>query len=110
MLTRYYEKSVFYGDFHAPYEDPWCSRIMEDFNKWFKPSKVFLVGDIIDFYALSKFDKNRHPEYVKSSNWQQGFTVGYFKKGDRRFAVDQICIPDGKCVYAGREFGKGVSI
>ena len=248
MVSRLYEKSVFYSDFHAPFEDPWCLKIAEDFNKWFKPSFVFILGDVCDFYQVSKFDKSpdrmdqlqadldaavsvlerlrtsagpraklvyfegnheqrlrkwlwnhpevsslrdleiqrllkfdkfnvefvpalatytyhgfniehgdivrkhssytargmmekrgvsgcsghthrlgmhyltnmggdyvwaengcmcdRHPEYIRDPNWQNGFSVGYFKKSNNRFTLDQVCIPDGKCVYAGHEFGK----
>ena len=241
-----YEKAVFYSDFHAPYEDPWCVKIAEEFNAWFKPNYVFILGDLVDFYQLSKFDKSpyrmtelqndllsgkvilerlrtsapkdkmvffegnhesrlrkwlwkhpeisslqalslpellglptfgvefvgsltdydyhgwsvehgdivrkwsgytargmmerrgtsgisghthrmgtnymtdrggdyvwiengcmcdRHPEWIKAPNWQNGFTVGWFKPADLRFTFDQVCVPDGKCVFAGREFG-----
>ena len=246
-MARAYEKSLFVSDIHAPYQDPWCMKIIEDFSLWFKPHKVFILGDLVDFYQLSKFDKapermdqlqgdldsarmelerirsvnpkaeivlfegnhearlrkwlwnhpevaslrnlsiqelltlskydikwvgslesylyheyaiehgdivrkhsgytargmmekrgvsgisghthrmgthyltnmggdyvwvengclcDRKPEYVRDPNWQNGFSVGYFKKNHPRFTIDQICIPDGKCVYAGREFGK----
>jgi len=241
-----YEKAVFYGDFHAPFEDPWCVKIAEEFNQWFKPQWVFILGDIIDFTQISKFDTSpdrlcdlqadlnagkeilerlrtsaprakmvlfegnheirlrkylwkhpeisslnaltlpamlnlpaldikfvgsltdydyhgwsiehgdivrkwsaytahgmlerrgtsgcsghthrmgthymtdrggdyvwiengcmcsRHPHWMKSPDWQNGFTVGWFKRADLRFTLEQVCIPDGKCVYHGKEFG-----
>jgi len=247
---RNYEKSLFVSDLHAPYQDPHCMKIIEDFSRWFKPQKVFILGDLVDFYQLSKFDKNpcrmdnlqddidsarselerirsanpkadivlfegnhearltkwlwnhpevaslrnlsiqelltlhkydikwvgglevylyhdfalehgnivrkfsaytargmmerngvsgisghthrmgthyhtdlggdfvwvengclcdRHPDYVKNPDWQNGFSVGFFKKANSRFTVDQICIPDGKCVYSGREFGRDIA-
>ena len=242
-----YEKAVFYGDFHAPFEDTWCVKIAEEFNTWFKPNYVFILGDLVDFYQLSKFDKSpdrmddlqsdidagrsilerlrtsapkakivffegnhcsrlrkylwqhpeisslkvlsipellslnrydiqfvgsltdydyhglclehgdivrkwsaytahgmlerrgtsgisghthrmgmhyltnrsgdyvwlengcmcdRHPEWIKGVDWQNGFSVGWFKRADLRFTFEQVCIPDGKCVYHGREFGR----
>lgn len=240
-----YEKSVFLSDIHFPYEDKEAINVVIAFIRWFKPSFIFLLGDIVDFYALSKFDKDpdralriqdeindaksffahlrlaapranivffegnhearlmkflrrnpevsglevlrlpsllsmadynvrfvgametykyhgfylehgdivrkhsgytargmmekrgvsgisghthrlgthyttneggdyvwlengclcdRKPDYIKSPNWQQGFSVGYFKKNNHRFLVEQVCIVNGKCVYAGREF------
>ena len=50
-----YEKVIFCGDFHAPYEDPACLSAFLSFCKEFKPHKIFLNGDIIDFYAISRF-------------------------------------------------------
>lgn len=241
-----YEKSLFIGDIHVPYQDVNAIRIVLDFAKWFKPSHIFIVGDLIDFYSLSHFLKDpkrinslqddldeaqsvlhdlrvvaprakitffegnhetrlikyvwskaaeisclrnmrleelldlerfnidfvgaleeyryhdfviehgdivrkfsgytakgmmekrgcsglsghthrlgsnfltnmggdyvwfengclceRKPEYIKSPNWQLGYSVGYFKKNDQRFTVEQVCIADRKAVYAGKEF------
>lgn len=242
-----YEKSLFLSDIHAPYEDDKSMKVVCEFSEWFKPHKVFILGDLVDFYQLSKFDKNplrmdhlqddidiarsclemirtsnpkaqiwlfegnhctrlrkwlwshpeiaslrglsinelltlrqynvhwvpalddfvhhgiylehgdivrkhsaytargmmekrgvsgisghthragmhyltnmggdfvwvengclcnRNPEYVKSPNWQNAFTVGYFKND--RFTMSQVLIPDGKAVYAGKEFGNSI--
>ena len=244
-----FEKSVFYGDFHAPYEDPWCVKIAEQINLTFKPQYIFLLGDVCDFYQLSKFDKDpqrinclqqdidaaieilermrtsapkakivffegnhenrlwkylwknpelaslkaltiqsllkldkfdiqfvgslenylyhsfciehgnivrkwsaytargmmenrgvsgisghthrlgsnyltnlngdfvwyengcmcdRNPFYLKNANWQNGLSVGYFRTSNGRFTVEQVCIPDGKCVFHGKEFGREI--
>lgn len=240
-----YEKSIFLSDFHIPYQDDTCVNIVSKFMAKFKPDYIFLLGDIIDFYSISRFDKdperltslqddldltithlykirqenpkakiiyfegnhcqrlmrylwqhpeisklkvlqlnnllefgklkiefipwnknydfhgyqiehgeivrkhsgytargmmekrgvsgisghshrlgthylsncggdyvwlengclcNRDPEYVKSPNWTNGFSVGYFKQNDERFAMEQICITKGKAVYAGEEY------
>lgn len=240
-----YEKAVFFGDFHVPFEDASCVRIALDFNEWFKPHYVFLVGDLVDWVQLSKFDSNpervlrlqddindtkdllerirksaprativylcgnhenrllkwkwknpevasldaltyrelfalkdydiqwvdylqeylyhdiivehgdiarkfsgytakgmhekrgcsgvsghshrlgmhyhtnysgdyvwaengcmcsRNPEWLKRPDWQNGFTFGFFKRGQDRFDLQQQCIPDGKTVCNGREF------
>lgn len=239
-----YEKSLFLSDIHAPYEDDKSMKVVREFSEWFKPQKVFILGDLVDFYQLSRFSKDpkrmdhlqddidcaracleqirtanpkatiwlfegnhetrlrrwlwdhpeisslrsltihelltlhqydvhwvpgndrfihhgiylehgdvirqqsaytaramldrrgvsglsghthrmgshyltnmggdfvwiengclcsRSPEYAKSPNWQNGFSVGYFR--DERFTLSQICIPDGKAVFAGKEFG-----
>lgn len=244
-MRSVYERSVFIGDLHIPYEDKHCVQLVLNFISWFHPHFVFIVGDCIDMYQLSVFDKqpdralqigddiketraflsqlravapraeiiyfegnhedrlrkflwkhpeiakieeiqlpsllhladfniklvggledydyhnfqiehggiirkhsaytakgqmeargtsgisghshrmgshfktnrggdfvwyengclcDRNPEYVKHPDWQNGFTVGYFKRGNSRFTVEQICITGGKLVYAGREF------
>lgn len=47
----------------------------------------------------------RNPEYIIGiPNWQQGFTIGYFKDKKERFSVEQICITHGKLTYAGKEY------
>jgi hypothetical protein len=42
---------------------------------------------------------------MRGGDWQNGFSVGFFKRDDLRFVAEQVCIPDGKCVYHGKEFG-----
>lgn len=53
-----YEKSVFIPDIHSPYIDGVAFRTMLAFLRFFKPDVVFIIGDVIDFYQLSKFSKN----------------------------------------------------
>lgn len=53
-----YEKSLFVSDLHIPYHDVEAVRIMLNFSKWFKPNQIFILGDLIDAYALSRFDKD----------------------------------------------------
>ena len=241
-----YERSMFLSDIHIPFQDNGVLNVVKNFAKWFEPDYLFLVGDVIDFYSISTFDKDplrinnlqhdidethnvlknirgylpkskiiylegnheirlkrylwKHPEiaslkalsmenllnlnklnisYVPSQktysfhkfliehgdivrkhsgytargqmekrgisglsghshrlsthyltnmggnfvwaengclckmdcdyiigqpNWQQGFSIGYFKKGLQRFSLEQISIIHNKCVYAGKEF------
>jgi len=53
-----YEKTVFVPDIHAPYIDGNAFRCMLAFLKVFKPEHIFVIGDVLDFYQLSKFIKN----------------------------------------------------
>ncbi len=57
-----YEKSLFLPDPHPPFHDPeaWATALA--FARHFKPDRVFLLGDFLDFYQLSRFD--RDPERV----------------------------------------------
>lgn len=56
--TRKYEKVLFVPDIHAPYQDNQAIRAMIAFGKEFKPDRIFLMGDVVDFYALSSFSKD----------------------------------------------------
>jgi predicted phosphodiesterase len=55
---RKYEKVLFVSDIHAPYQDNTAIRAMIAFAKEFKPDRIILMGDVIDFYALSSFSKD----------------------------------------------------
>lgn len=41
-------------------------------------------------------------EYITHPNWQQGFSVGYFKED--RFHIDQVPILSGRVLYGGKEW------
>lgn len=53
-----YSKAVFISDIHAPFQDEIALNALEDFIKWFKPDTIFYLGDVIDFYAISRFVKD----------------------------------------------------
>lgn len=52
------QRAVFAGDFHVPYHDPLVVDLFLDFLDWFKPDVLFLNGDFVDFYQLSKFSQD----------------------------------------------------
>jgi len=47
-----------------------------------------------------------HQEYLqgKIPNWQQGFGIGYYKEGSKRFNADIVRIINHKAMYGGYEF------
>jgi hypothetical protein len=53
-----YKKTLILGDIHAPYYDKRAFNAMLAFSKWWKPEYIYLNGDIIDFYSISRFDKD----------------------------------------------------
>lgn len=57
-----YEKSVFMGDVHVPFQNAPSLLALRRFMKAFMPDRIYLVGDIMDFYAVSSFDKD--PERI----------------------------------------------
>jgi predicted phosphodiesterase len=57
---------------HVPYHDKETLDLVIKFGKSLKPDKLFILGDYMDMYSISKFDRN--PERV--TNLQQEFTSG----------------------------------
>ncbi len=51
------ERAVYLSDLHCPHHDPRAVACALSFIRWFDPAKVFLLGDICDFYQLSRFDR-----------------------------------------------------
>lgn len=52
------DRSAFVSDLHIPHQDRDVVRVVLAFLKEWRPTFVGLVGDVVDFYALSKFDKD----------------------------------------------------
>ncbi len=52
------EKAIFLSDWHVPHHDPVAVELALAFCEWFKPDTVFVLGDYIDTYALSRYDKD----------------------------------------------------
>lgn len=50
-----YERSAFLPDIHFPYQDPTALAIALRWLRDFDPHHIFLLGDVLDFYALSRF-------------------------------------------------------
>lgn len=53
-----YKKGLVLGDPHFPFEDKKIIRVVNKFVKDFTPDYLFVVGDVVDFYEVSKFDKD----------------------------------------------------
>jgi UDP-2,3-diacylglucosamine pyrophosphatase LpxH len=64
MKQQQFEKSIFLSDLHVPFEQKKSLKVVDSFMSWFKPDKIYLMGDIVDFYAVSSFDKD--PERITS--------------------------------------------
>jgi hypothetical protein len=52
-----YERSVFLPDAHAPYHDEAAFDTALAFVRFYKPGVIFVMGDWVDAYQLSRFDK-----------------------------------------------------
>lgn len=51
-------REVFVNDVHAPFQDHKSVNLFLEFLRDFKPNRVWIVGDLIDFYAISRYEKN----------------------------------------------------
>lgn len=56
------ETAFIFGDTHGIYYDPKCWSIILKLIKDIKPDKIYINGDFIDFYGISKFDKDPNRE------------------------------------------------
>lgn len=53
-----YQKVLIVPDVHCPFQDYAAVSSLLDFSKWFKPDAIFFMGDLVDFYAISRFVKD----------------------------------------------------
>ncbi len=51
-------KSIIANDFHGQFRDKATCKLLFQFIKREKPDKIILNGDIVDFYSISRFDKD----------------------------------------------------
>jgi len=51
-------RMVVISDMHCPFQDDTAIWLVNQFCRWYKPHIVIIDGDLIDFYAISKFDKS----------------------------------------------------
>lgn len=58
MVMQSIDLSVILNDVHVPYQDERAVNVTLELIEYVKPSTVFLNGDIIDFYQMSRFDRN----------------------------------------------------
>jgi len=72
------KKVVIIPDVHAPYEDYRALHGVYKFIHDYKPDKVMFMGDVVDFYALSKFDKD--PDRVTGLQQEIDVAKYHFKE------------------------------
>lgn len=64
IVPKGMERHVNIGDTHGIYVDQRTWKAVLDFIRDFKPHQVNLLGDIADFYDISRFDKNPNRRVV----------------------------------------------
>jgi UDP-2,3-diacylglucosamine pyrophosphatase LpxH len=68
-------KVLFIPDIHCPYQDNVALEALYSFMKWWKPDKVIILGDLVDFYALSSFNKSPKRALQLQKELDQGVQV-----------------------------------
>jgi len=53
-----YERNVFMGCSHIPYHDEQLFKVLIKFLKFFKPHRLWIMGDYVDWYHISKYTKD----------------------------------------------------
>ena len=58
LARNSYRKVLVYGDVHFPYHDGRALNVLYQYMRDYKPDVVVINGDLVDFYGISKYDKN----------------------------------------------------
>lgn len=91
-----YNKVLFVPDIHCPYQDPVALKALYSFMDWFKPQEVFILGDLVDFYAISSFSKDPERALKLQDEIDQAVEVlsdirKHAKKAKLNFLVGNHC-------------------
>jgi UDP-2,3-diacylglucosamine pyrophosphatase LpxH len=81
------------GDLHIPYEDKEAVELAFLWLKENQPDRIFLMGDIVDFYSLSRFDKdpqNRQGHIVNEIERAKQF-LGKVRESCPKAKIHYIC-------------------
>jgi hypothetical protein len=52
------ERALFFSDPHAKFQDNIAVDVALQFARFWKPHYLFLMGDVIDFYSIARFDND----------------------------------------------------
>lgn len=74
-MRRTFERSVFIPDIHVPFHDPAAIETTLAFLRFYKPQVVFQLGDFLDLYSLSKFDRNPARAMCLADDIKQGYAL-----------------------------------
>lgn len=75
-----YKRVLFVPDIHAPFHDKKAIKALVAFAKWYKPDVVIYMGDLVDFYAISRFVKD--PNRTLKLQEELDSAVGVLKQID----------------------------
>lgn len=87
------ERSVYLSDWHVPYHDKTAIELVFNFLRWFKPHTIFLVGDFLDFYQISRFSKD--PERLLELQQDLNIAKGILRRIRKDHQKARIVYMDG---------------
>lgn len=85
-----YERTAFVPDLHAPHIHEPAFACALAFLRLFKPHHVFVMGDVVDFYQVSRFDKDP----LRINDLQPDIDCGHGGLRRIRVASGRDCIID----------------
>ena len=85
------EMHVVLSDQHIPFQDPVLEDLTIDFLKEHKPKVIHLLGDVLDFYSLSRFDKD--PARLVTLQDELDGATRYFRR------LRSVC-PKARIIYS----------
>lgn len=88
MVKRRIERTLIIPDIHVPHEDYRALKVIKDLAKKEQFEQVKILGDLVDFYALSNFDKD--PERI--TGLQQEIDVARYHLQELRSALPKADI------------------
>lgn len=91
-MEKDYKKYLIIPDMHCDHEDYRALHGVYEFGKAWKPDKIILMGDGVDFYAVSSFDKN--PDKILSLQ-KEIDVLHYHLKEIRKFYKGDITYLQG---------------
>jgi UDP-2,3-diacylglucosamine pyrophosphatase LpxH len=82
-VTTFHELNI--SDLHIPYLDPAAWDLALAVVEYVKPDVINILGDLVDFYELSTFDKD--PEKLKAGGLQRQLDLSYLKCSELKRAA-----------------------
>jgi UDP-2,3-diacylglucosamine pyrophosphatase LpxH len=73
MRKEKVDRSVYLNDLHIPYQDDAAVHAALELTEYLAPSHIFLCGDLADFYAFSKFDRDPNRVLQAQAEFDQVF-------------------------------------
>lgn len=68
-------KIAYFGDIHAPYHDQLAIDLTAKIIEKFAPDQVICGGDLVDFYAVSRFDRDPKRVLQLQNELDTGFAI-----------------------------------
>ena len=80
------------SDLHIPYHDPFAWQLTLNIVKVVKPTKIHILGDALDFYQFSAYDKD--PERMKDGSFQEDLDQWFRMVRELQRAAPDECTYD----------------
>jgi len=86
-MVKNVQRNMVFGDIHVPYHDEVALKTTLDYARKYRPHNLVVNADLVDFYALSEFDKNPN----RKANIQEELDMANKILRETRKAVGKDC-------------------